>query len=453
MSKWVEDNSLSVGRTPLVRIDRINEGAGATVFAKIEGQDPACSVKCRIGAASNMETHHSRRFELKTTLIVSLLAVLFILSASAGALAAVDSVDILIKALIDQKVIAEDSAASIRAEIATLRQDEDKARKSFNVTGKTPIKINGYFQQRYTHYTQDGVSDSFETKRLRLLLSGDATPDIFYNLQLELAGSSKALTQATLAGTPPTLTTKTGSFSKPLLLDAVAGYKLPGDRRISIGQFKTPFGLEFLTAASSTDAINSPRVIGSLVPGYDTGIQYSGAKPLNDGGTRQITYAFGLFNGAGINTGDDNEHKDLAGRLVLKPGIEGLSLGLAHYSGRATATKTTRDRTGVEAVYVRTPWTVKGEYISGKDGLTKKNGWYTTAIRQVNDKSQAVVRYDTYEPNKSVADDGSNTLTLGYNYFFNKDGYSRLQLNWEKHTEEGPSKDDDLFLAQFQAGF
>ncbi len=46
-----EDNSLSIGRTPLVRLNRIPEGAGATVLAKIEGRNPAYSVKCRIGAA------------------------------------------------------------------------------------------------------------------------------------------------------------------------------------------------------------------------------------------------------------------------------------------------------------------------------------------------------------------------------------------------------------------
>ena len=46
-----EDNSLSIGRTPLIRINRITEGTGATVLAKIEGRNPAYSVKCRIGAA------------------------------------------------------------------------------------------------------------------------------------------------------------------------------------------------------------------------------------------------------------------------------------------------------------------------------------------------------------------------------------------------------------------
>jgi cysteine synthase A len=46
-----EDNSRSIGRTPLVRLNRVTAGAKATVLAKIEGRNPAYSVKCRIGAA------------------------------------------------------------------------------------------------------------------------------------------------------------------------------------------------------------------------------------------------------------------------------------------------------------------------------------------------------------------------------------------------------------------
>ena len=51
MPHWYPDNSRSIGRTPLVRLNRIAAGSAATVLAKIEGRNPAYSVKCRIGAA------------------------------------------------------------------------------------------------------------------------------------------------------------------------------------------------------------------------------------------------------------------------------------------------------------------------------------------------------------------------------------------------------------------
>ncbi|MEI6767603.1 MAG: cysteine synthase A [Betaproteobacteria bacterium] len=51
MKNVFADNSLTIGRTPLVKLNRVTDGALATVLAKIEGRNPAYSVKCRIGAS------------------------------------------------------------------------------------------------------------------------------------------------------------------------------------------------------------------------------------------------------------------------------------------------------------------------------------------------------------------------------------------------------------------
>ncbi len=63
MSRIHADNSFSIGRTPLVKLNRLTQGLKATVLAKIEGRNPAYSVKCRIGA--NMVWDAEKRGVLK----------------------------------------------------------------------------------------------------------------------------------------------------------------------------------------------------------------------------------------------------------------------------------------------------------------------------------------------------------------------------------------------------
>src|ERR1043165_1235415 len=58
-----DDNSLSIGRTPLVRINRLTKGLKATVLAKVEGRNPAYSVKCRIGAAMIWDAEKSGKLK------------------------------------------------------------------------------------------------------------------------------------------------------------------------------------------------------------------------------------------------------------------------------------------------------------------------------------------------------------------------------------------------------
>lgn len=51
MARFFDDNSLSIGNTPLVKINRMAQGGKAIVLAKIEGRNPSYSVKCRIGSS------------------------------------------------------------------------------------------------------------------------------------------------------------------------------------------------------------------------------------------------------------------------------------------------------------------------------------------------------------------------------------------------------------------
>lgn len=62
MSKIFEDNSLTIGHTPLVRLNRIGNGR---ILAKVESRNPSFSVKCRIGANMIWDAEKARRAETK----------------------------------------------------------------------------------------------------------------------------------------------------------------------------------------------------------------------------------------------------------------------------------------------------------------------------------------------------------------------------------------------------
>jgi cysteine synthase A len=63
------DNSLSIGRTPLVRLNRVAGTSKAQVLAKIEGRNPAYSVKCRVGASMIWDAEEKGLIKPHTTVI------------------------------------------------------------------------------------------------------------------------------------------------------------------------------------------------------------------------------------------------------------------------------------------------------------------------------------------------------------------------------------------------
>ena len=404
---------------------------------------------------------------MKGTALLILVIAFVALTANVTLGASVDSVDILIKALVNKGIITEDDAAGVRAEIANIRQDEETTKKSFSVSAKRPIKLSGYIQERYTGSNLQGFNDTFETKRARLTLAGDATDKVDFKLQVDFAGSKSALTGATLTPNADplkdTLATKSANLGKPTLLDAIWGYKLSAEQKLSIGQFKIPFGLENLTSSNALDTINRSLVTESLVPGRDNGSQGRsvGAQfsslMLNSGGwARGLTeYYVGVFDGSGTNAPDDNSRKDPAVRVVWQPGVTGLQLAGEYYNGVAGASSKglIHNRNGGSLAYQYGPWSLKSEYIWGRDGNVNKSGWYGILLRQLNSNTQAVVRFDTLNANTAVQNDPISTWTFGFNKFLNKDGYTRWQVNYESRRAPDPSIRQDQVIAQYQAGF
>ncbi|HOS43633.1 MAG TPA: porin, partial [Armatimonadota bacterium] len=214
---------------------------------------------------------------LRTFVIPAALAAALLIAGQA-AVAAVDATDLLMKALIEKRLLTEDEAAAVRAEIATTRADEEAARKAFPATGKRPVTLSGYTQIRYLNADGAGAPSTLEARRVRLTLAGDATPDLEYRAQVDFAGARRAVTNAAFA---------TALVGRPVLLDAAIGYRFPGGHKLTVGQQKVPFGQENLASSNNFALINYAQVSDNLVPsrdigaqGYDTGILFTGARAL-----------------------------------------------------------------------------------------------------------------------------------------------------------------------------
>ena len=201
----------------------------------------------------------------------------------------------------------------------------------------------------------------------------------------------------------------------------------------------------------------SKDVIGNQ-NGRDIGIQIGGTF-LKVKDMPVIEYRLGVFNGSGINVADTaNNAKDISGRLIFTP-FKGFSFGGSIYKGLDKAIKPdvagksqTRDRFGGEFSYALSRFSLKGEYIAGKDGKTNRSGWYVqTGYFVIPQKLQVLAKYDEYDPNTSTSGNISTNYVFGANYNFNN--WSRLQAFYTIRQEEGTAIENNFMSVQYQIGF
>jgi hypothetical protein len=168
-----------------------------------------------------------------------------------------------------------------------------------------------------------------------------------------------------------------------------------------------------------------------------------------------LEYMAGVFNGAGINKLDTNKEKDFSARFVLHP-AKFLAVGGSLYNGNSSATEgappVARDRGALEALLTLGPFSLKSEFISGKDDQISKSGWYLQGLFNIIPKKlQVVGRWDTYDKNKDISLDRTDNFTLGGSWFLSDK--TKTMVNYVLYRREGEGTTNWALLFQFQAGF
>ena len=293
---------------------------------------------------------------------------------------------------------------------------------------ESPIKFSGFVQGMYqANLNEDGelLSNTLRMRRVRLSVYGNLSPKVSYKIQ--------------------------GDFSRsPMLVDAFIKYQPCREFGIQVGQFKTPFTIESPINPVNLEIFDYGEIIQKLSGysdvcgvgglGRDIGIMATGSLfPVKgESGYKYsvVDYSVGVFNGNGPTTTDNNNRKDIVGRLDVHPGLKDLTLSGSYYYGnyfKDDVNCGVRNRWAAGAQYNDGKLVLRGEYISGQTGKDNfgldvpnyytSNGYYALAgynIRIGKEKPQSlmpVLRYEHFTADQAITNGGTNWYTVGINYW------------------------------------
>ena len=292
--------------------------------------------------------------------------------------------------------------------------------------GLTMPKISGFVQGMYQANLSDKgdlLDNTLRMRRVRLSVDGNLSKTVSYKIQ--------------------------GDFTRsPMLVDAYVKYKPCREFAIQVGQFKTPFTLEspinpvnleiFDYGESVQQLVGYKDVCGVGALGRDLGIMATGSlfPVMNANGYQYsiVDYAVGVFNGNGANQLDNNNRKDIVGRLEVHPGLKDLTLSGSYYYGhyyKDEGNNGTRNRWAAGVQYNDGKLVLRGEYIGGKTGLShtvipedlvyyNSNGYYGVVgynFQAGEQKIMPVLRYEHFTKDASIEKGGTNWYTVGINYW------------------------------------
>ncbi|TYP95352.1 Phosphate-selective porin O and P [Fodinibius salinus] len=279
-----------------------------------------------------------------------------------------------------------------------------------------------------------GGNNGFSIANLRLNVSGDLDNGFGYLVQTKFDTS-------------------------PTILDAKAYWKYSEGFQIDAGLFKSPFSYELLTGAAAIDFVNRSRVVSSLAPSRQIGVQVSGWLLPNT-----IHYAAGAFNGNGFGgNSNDNNNFLYSGRLeyhMQSSPNNNLVLGVngaiseddnISLSGITNNFDGTRSLGGADARWTINKFMVSSEFIYSSLETTNSDfnpfGFHATAGYMAGSKTQILLRWDQFDADGTGPD--TESVIAGLNIWPTQ--VSEIQFNYILPTNE--SIEFSQILINFQIGF
>lgn len=334
------------------------------------------------------------------------------------------------------------------------------------------VKVIGFIQPQYEYqFLGDSVQkamngletpSSFYFNRARLGVTGSIPYDFSYYLLAEFS---------------PT-------HSGPYLLDAFVTYKRFAPYfKISMGQFKSQFGLELTTPCQGLYSVSRSRVVNELAsPFRDIGVLLFGGtgdkKFLGLENENIFEWKLGITNGSGMNNYDGNMDKDVTARLIFAP-FEGIGIGGSFRYGKQKPIQTglaedIRRRWGVDLSIEKGSLLFQGEYINGFDkgsslvgggcgtvptimkGDFNKEGFWVALMYTFGESFAPIIKYQSYQVLSTVsAAQYQQEYVVGLNYYFND--WTRFQLNYvitkDNLIDSAPEYNKQYLVVQVQAKF
>jgi len=222
---------------------------------------------------------------------------------------------------------------------------------------------------------------------------------------------------------------------------------------LRFGQIKNTFTLENPVSLSRLETIYPSRPMSAMSggggdfnqyerdgrivnkTGRDAGLQLYGLL-FPDENFYRLEYYAGIYNGAGMNVKDNNNHKDFIGTAYFNPSKE-LKMGGSVYLGKypdymqyyllGHSLSTRRWTVGAE--YKSSHFNSRAEYIQSNDGDLRRNGYYgMILLKPVPDKWEFIGKYDYYNNDTFFGKNSIRDLTFGLNFYFAF--LSRIQINY-----------------------